>query len=118
MEVANMLINLWQLFQKISGLVFSNPNIPALKYVRYIEENSVNEFFNIKSKEHKDFKLPDCDLFLDNAKPFIGKNPDLIISSSCCPRACQMSNVLIIFCHCHLKIQTFLYHTYKMLMEN
>ena len=27
-------VNLWQLFQKISGLVFTNPNIPALKYGR------------------------------------------------------------------------------------
>ena len=81
-------VNLWQLFQKISGLVFTNPNIPALKYGRSMEENAVNEFFNIKSKEHKDFKLIDCGLFLDNAKPFIGASPDRIISCSCCPRAC------------------------------
>ena len=30
-------VNLWQLFQKISGLVFTNPNIPALKYGRSME---------------------------------------------------------------------------------
>ena len=46
-------VNLWQLFQKISGLVFTNPNIPALKYGRSMEENAVNEFFNIKSKSIK-----------------------------------------------------------------
>ena len=51
-----------------------------------MEENSVNEFFNIKSKEHKDFKLLDCGLFLNNAKPFI--SADRILSCSCCPRAC------------------------------
>ena len=73
-------VNLWQLFQKISGLV--------LKYGRSIEENAVNEFFNIKSKEHKYFKLLDCCLFLDNAKPFIGASPDRILSCSCGPRAC------------------------------
>ena len=39
--------SLWELFQKVSGLVFVNPNIPALKYGRSMEENAVNEFFNI-----------------------------------------------------------------------
>ena len=48
-----------------------------------------NEFFNIKSKEHKYFKLLDRGLFLDSAKPFIGASPDRILSCSCCPRACR-----------------------------
>ena len=39
-------VNFWQVFQKISGLTFINPNIPALKYGRAMEENAVNEFYN------------------------------------------------------------------------
>ena len=27
-------VNLWNIFQQISGLIFVNPNIPALKYGR------------------------------------------------------------------------------------
>ena len=49
-----------------------------------MEENAVNEFFNIKPKEHKYFKLLDFGLFLENAKPFIGASPDRILSCSCC----------------------------------
>ena len=81
-------VNLWQLFQNVSGLVFVNPNIPALKYGRSMEENAVNGFFNIKAKIHKNLKLLDCGLFLDKDNSFIGASPDRIVSCSCCPRAC------------------------------
>ena len=53
-----------------------------------MEENAVNEFFNIKAKIHKNLKLLDCGLFLDKVNSFIGASPDRIVSCSCCPRAC------------------------------
>lgn len=81
-------VNLWQLFQKVSGLVFLNPNIPALKYGRTMEVNAVNNFFEVESLNHKDLKISDCGLFLDVSQPFIGASPDRIVTCSCCPRAC------------------------------
>ena len=81
-------VNLWNIFQQISGLTFVNPNIPALKYGREKEIYAVNEFFNFFSKHHKHAKLSDCGLFLDVASPFIGASPDRIISCDCCPDAC------------------------------
>ena len=55
-------VNMWFLNQKISGLVFVKPNIPALKYGRDMEievANTFNEFINGK---HKDIKLSDCEM--------------------------------------------------------
>ena len=80
--------NLWQLFQKISGLVFVNPNIPALKYGREMEVNAVNKFKCILSETHKNVKIVDCGLYLDEQFPYIGASPDRIILCSCCPKAC------------------------------
>ena len=56
-------VNLWNIFQQISGLTFVNPNIPALKYGREKEIYAVNEFLNVFSKHHKHAKLSDCGLF-------------------------------------------------------
>ena len=71
--------NLWQLFQKISGLVFVNPNIPDLKYGREMEVNAVNKFKFILSETHKNVKIVDCGLYLDEQFPYIGASPDRII---------------------------------------
>ena len=81
-------VNLWQVFQKISGLTFINPNIPALKYGRAMEENAVNEFYNQLSKSHRNAKLLECGLFLDRDNPYIGASPDRMVTCECCPNAC------------------------------
>ena len=39
-------VDMWPLHQKISGMAFVNPNIPALKYGRVMEEDAVNCFYN------------------------------------------------------------------------
>ena len=88
-------VNLWQVFQKISGLVFINPNIPALKYGRTMEINAVNNFFDIQSKCHRNLLILECGLFLDKDSPFIGASPDRIVKCSCCPKACLELSVLI-----------------------
>ena len=81
-------VNLWQVFQKISGLVFVNPNIPALKYGRSMETNAANEFYEQLSESHKNLKVSECGLFLDKNHPFIGASPDRIVTCDCCPKAC------------------------------
>ena len=43
---------------------------------RSMEENAVNEFFNIKAKIHENLKLLDCCLFLHKVNSFIGSSPD------------------------------------------
>jgi len=80
--------NLWQIFQKISGLTFVSPDIPALKYRQAMEENAANEFLNHFSKQHINLKLHECGLFLDEKEPFIGASPDRIMTCLCCPKAC------------------------------
>ena len=80
-------VNLWNVFQKNSGLTFVNPNIVSLKYGRAMEPNAANAFFDLLSKQHKNFKLIDCGLFLDKDLPYVGASPDRIISCDCCPQA-------------------------------
>ena len=83
-----MHVNLWQTFQKISGLVFVNPNIPALKYGQSMEVNAINEFYEHMSKSHKNLKLSDCGIVLDKSHPYIGASPDQIVKCDCCSKAC------------------------------
>ena len=51
-------IDMWTLNQKISGLVFIKPNIPALKYGREMEIKVANTF----KGNHKIIKLSNCGL--------------------------------------------------------
>ena len=53
----NRSINMFALFQKISGLAYVNPNIPALKYGRCMEIYAVGKFQEICTKEHKEVQL-------------------------------------------------------------
>ena len=87
-KLSGGVINMWSLNQNISGLVFVNPDIPALKYGRTMEVEAVNTFLEIARKCHKNFKAKECELFLDRQYLFIGASPDRIISCSCCGEAC------------------------------
>ena len=55
-------VNMWFLNQKISGLVFVKPNIPALKYGRDMEIEAANTFNEFINGKHKDIKLSDCEM--------------------------------------------------------
>ena len=81
-------VDMWPLHQKISGMIFVNPNIPALKYGRVMEENAVNCFYDIMRKKHKNFQVHECGLYLDRVVPYIGGSPDHILTCSCCKPAC------------------------------
>ena len=58
-------VNMWSLNQKISGLVFVRPNIPALKYGRDMEIEAANTFTEFIKRKHTDIKLSDYGLFVD-----------------------------------------------------
>ena len=81
-------LNLWNLFQKISGMVFVNPNIPALKYGRDMESFALEKFVSLVKLKHKNIKVQECGLFLDESFCFIGASPDSIINCDCCGLSC------------------------------
>ena len=47
-------VNIWSLKEKISGVTFVNPIIPALKYGRYMEIEAVNTFAEYIKKYRQD----------------------------------------------------------------
>ena len=81
-------INIWTLNQKISGLVLVKPDIPALKYGRDMEIEAANTFIEFIKRKHKDIKLSDSGLFVDERLLYVTANPDRISLCSCCEKAC------------------------------
>lgn len=81
-------VNMWNLFQKLSGYTFINPNIPALKYGQEMEMHAANKLEEILTATHKKPIMSDCGLFLKSEDPYIGASPDRIFSCSCHPKAC------------------------------
>lgn len=79
---------IWALNQKVSGMSFISPNIPALKYGRTMEINAVNAFKDNFLQGHKNVKVLECGLYLDKNTPYIGASPDRIIACDCCLPAC------------------------------
>ena len=81
-------VDIWSCKQKISGLTFINPNIPALKYGRDMEIEAVNAFLDVMRKNHTNVSVSECGLILDRTMPYIGASPDRLFSCSCCGVAC------------------------------
>ena len=81
-------INIWKLNQKISGLVLVKPDIPALKYGRDMEIEAANTFIEFIKGKHKDIKLSDSGLFVDERLLYETANPDRISLCSFCEKAC------------------------------
>ena len=79
---------MWSLFQNISGLSFTNPDLPALKYGRTMEMEATNEFFELMKKKHKNLVISECRLFLDKTNCFIGASPDCLMTYDCFEDAC------------------------------
>ena len=77
-------IDMWTLNQKISGLVFIKPNIPALKYDREMETKVANTF----KGNHKIIKLSNCGLIVDETLQYLGVSPDIILLCSCYVKGC------------------------------
>ena len=80
-------VDMWSLYQNISGLSFINPDFLALKYGRTIEMEAANEFFELTKKKHKHFVILECGLLLVKANCFIGASPDHLITCDCCEDA-------------------------------
>jgi len=81
-------VNMWNLFQKISGYSYTSPNIPALKYGREMEKHAENKFHEIFKTTHKSVSLNESGLFLEESNPFIRASPDRVSRCSCHPDAC------------------------------
>ena len=60
-------VDVWSLCQNISGLSFTNPDLPALKYGRTMEMETGNKFFDLMNKKNKNLLIFECGLFLDKA---------------------------------------------------
>ena len=58
-------INMFQTNKKVSGLTYTNPEIPALKYGREMEDIAANAFLEVMKAEHKNVVLKKCGLYLD-----------------------------------------------------
>ena len=82
-------VNIWSLKEKLSGMTFVNPNIPALKYGRDMEIEAVNTFAEYIANYHQDCISSECGLILDETMPYIGASPDRLMSCSCCGKACM-----------------------------
>ena len=55
--------HMWSLNQRISRLVFVNPNISVLKYGLDMEIEAVKKAFKCMKGKQKDIKLSDCEVF-------------------------------------------------------
>ena len=87
-KVGDGAINMWFPKQKISGLVFVEPNIPALEYSRDMEVEAANTFIEFIKEKHKNIKLSDCGVFVDETLQYVGESPDRILLCSFCEKAC------------------------------
>lgn len=76
-------VNVWALVQKVGGLTFTNPCIPALKYGREMETDAAEKLLEILKQSHKNCTMRDCGLFICQDVPFVGASPDRILSCSC-----------------------------------
>ena len=86
---ANVVMKVGTLFVKVSLLRLKLTKLKQkLKYGRSMEVNAVNLFCDLFSEYHKNVKVEECGLFLDNTLPVIGTSPDRIISCSCYHKAC------------------------------
>ena len=73
-------VDMFKLNQNVSGLTYINPNIPALKYGRCMEDHAANSFYEDIKLKHKNAKLNECGLYLDKLVPIIGASPDRIMT--------------------------------------
>lgn len=81
-------IDLTSIFHKIANENQINPDLPALKYGRNMEDDAIDTFFDIFKGSHKGARIHKCGLFLAKNAPFLGASPDRIIECSCCGRSC------------------------------
>ena len=81
-------VNIWSLKEKNSRMTVVNPNIPTLKYGRDMEIEAVNTFVEYIKNYQQDCIISECGLVLNETVPYIGTNPDRLMSCSFCGKAC------------------------------
>ena len=80
-------VNIWSLKEKNSRMTFVNPNIQTLKYGRDMEIEAVSTFAEYIKNYQQDCSISECGLVLNETVPYIGKNPDRLMSCSFCGKA-------------------------------
>ena len=80
--------NMWSWYQNISGLSFTNPELPALKYGQIMEMKAINEFFDLMKNKHENLVISECDLFSDKTNCFTVASSDRLMTCDCCEDAC------------------------------
>ena len=81
-------IDFSSIFSKISGEKGINSDLPALQYGRAMENEAATSFKSMFEKTHKNVKLEECGIYLCEDMPFLGGNPDGIVSCDCCGKFC------------------------------
>ena len=81
-------IDTWSLNQTISGMILTNPDLPALKYGHTMETEASNTFYELMKSKHSKLTVTECGLYLDVEIPYVGGSPDRIVNCLCCPPAC------------------------------
>ena len=87
-------VDMWSLCQNISGLSFTKPDLPVLKYGGTMKMEATNEIFELMKKKHKNLVVSEFGLFLDKRNCFIGASPDCLMACNCCEDACVETNAL------------------------
>lgn len=63
----------------------TNPDIPALKYGREMEDEARDRYIRLmKEHGHTGVKVENCGLFIDKDLVYIGASPDAMIECPCC----------------------------------
>ena len=79
-------VNIWSLKEKICGMTFVNPNIPALQYGNDMDLDAANTFAECIKNDHHDCIILECRLILNKTISYIGAIPDQLCL--CCGQAC------------------------------
>ena len=77
-------IDMYSLNEKISGRIFTSPDIPALRYGRVMEPEAIDNLKHEFGKNHIGVVVSPRGLFIDHTTPYIGASPDGIVTCSCC----------------------------------
>lgn len=77
-------INVDSLISTLMNYKPLNPDIPALKYGRNMEEEAKRVYNDKMRKKHTGFQFRDCGLFLYATKPYLGATPDQLLYCKCC----------------------------------
>ena len=78
----------WLCSYMVIRSLFTNPDLPALKYCRTTEMEAANEFFDSTKKKHENLVITERGLFVYKTICYIGASPDSLLTCNCFEDAC------------------------------